>query len=493
MSIDILLSVTPIGGTATLRELGTNYDLFVVFVPSLGCIFGQSIVDDAYQNFEELQKLATKIVLVYPEDSKTIEEYFEMEDKLIYKSLLKISDVKGEIRSVFNLKPQTKKLPTEMMLEELIRLKRDSFSQLEKYTPSSNPKLYFPALFLLQDNTVVQEYYYGTVFERVDLTYFITDPQYIGKVTSRSLCGKDILWEKPKQMMSTRNKVDNTTTKTENLFSSFEKKEFKDLLKLLGHKPQSGSPIGTKADLHNELKSRAIEIQRRPSSLVHPKLKDGDVSSPQGFKRQGGLTKDELMNIISSQGSTGDEDIKKFSNFDVLEDHFKGPVTTQQKPEQKPLKSFFSKVFAKPKAGNEHHPSYNVTIETPDAPKSLQDVYSDKYLYRYFKMYLLKEMSVENLLFVENVNNYKKDVEKRKQWGDHIAKVFFDKKSICELNVSQKEKTKVLEAIQTYDEGIFDRMMTDLEISVISDCYIRFSQSNIWERSHNVFLLKPQQ
>ena len=102
---------------------------------------------------------------------------------------------------------------------------------------------------------------------------------------------------------------------------------------------------------------------------------------------------------------------------------------------------------------------------------------------KYFKLYATHEFSVENVIFWEEVQNYKKLKEKeRNENADKIIDAFMKDDSIYEINTTQKLiKQMEEEKKKECHEEIFDPIVKDVKNTNMMDTYQRFLSSALYK------------
>lgn len=113
---------------------------------------------------------------------------------------------------------------------------------------------------------------------------------------------------------------------------------------------------------------------------------------------------------------------------------------------------------------------------------NVREVIKDRKSRRFFKLYASKEFSVENILFWEEVQKYKASKNK-KQHAEQILQNFLSRDAIYELNINRKLIEKVKEKLEK--EGptttLFDKVVLEIETTVMQDTYGRFRKSALFK------------
>jgi len=111
---------------------------------------------------------------------------------------------------------------------------------------------------------------------------------------------------------------------------------------------------------------------------------------------------------------------------------------------------------------------------------NINDILKDKELRAEFKIFVINEYSVENLLFVENVEVYQSsDVERRRELSGKIISTFLNDNSLMEVNINKELKSRVIDILSKQGPipELFDGVVNKLKMTVLSDSAIRFMQS----------------
>ena len=115
----------------------------------------------------------------------------------------------------------------------------------------------------------------------------------------------------------------------------------------------------------------------------------------------------------------------------------------------------------------------------------LMDVLEKKSFLKFFKLFATKEYSVENVVFYEEVQTYKKitDEKKKKIRIDQMMSTFFDSDSMHEINTSKKLITSLKEEIEknNFSDDFFDSILTDVIQTNLSDTFQRFKNSELFK------------
>eukprot|EP01080_Neovahlkampfia_damariscottae_P002736 gene2736-4145_t len=153
-----------------------------------------------------------------------------------------------------------------------------------------------------------------------------------------------------------------------------------------------------------------------------------------------------------------------------------------------PKKETSNVVSPTPPAQKEQSSIFSFFSKKSDVVKEeflkLSEVLNDKNNLKYFKLFATSEYSVENVLFYEEIQNYKKLKEDKR--NDRAAKLmdfFFQEDSIYEINISKKFITEIEENISkgNCSVDLFDKALIDVVNSNLSDTYQRFKFSEVYQ------------
>jgi hypothetical protein len=113
-----------------------------------------------------------------------------------------------------------------------------------------------------------------------------------------------------------------------------------------------------------------------------------------------------------------------------------------------------------------------------------EDVISDDDLLKYFKVHCAKEYNLENILFIEDVNIFKKESDKNSKLllFKKIFENYIFTNSINEINISQKQRTDITNKYEQNicTNNIFDNIIFELINSSLMDSFSRFTQTTIF-------------
>jgi hypothetical protein len=108
------------------------------------------------------------------------------------------------------------------------------------------------------------------------------------------------------------------------------------------------------------------------------------------------------------------------------------------------------------------------------------DIYKDQN-FKYFKMFLASEYSVENALFLESVKIFKslKSKSKKNLFAKELVSEYFEDNSLKELNVPENLKIQIPFNVRIgkINDELFDEVVKDLESGMIHDSFSRFKKS----------------
>jgi len=115
----------------------------------------------------------------------------------------------------------------------------------------------------------------------------------------------------------------------------------------------------------------------------------------------------------------------------------------------------------------------------------MQDVLNHLKAYKYFKLYCASEFSVENLLLLEAVNQYKaqSNEEQRMIQSKQIFDTFFTSGCPNEINTTRR---LINETLEKRDKSgpvldLFDKIMSTVESEQMSDTFLRFKKTSDFE------------
>lgn len=118
---------------------------------------------------------------------------------------------------------------------------------------------------------------------------------------------------------------------------------------------------------------------------------------------------------------------------------------------------------------------------------SLAAVLQHKSLRNSFKTFAKSEYSLENLLFIEQLEAYKQatNVEKRHSLAQGMIDNFLRHQSDLEINISNQLQTSVIATFEAHGAlpTLFDSVADELKLTVISDCFNRFKKSSEFRRA----------
>eukprot|EP01080_Neovahlkampfia_damariscottae_P011202 gene11202-4022_t len=126
----------------------------------------------------------------------------------------------------------------------------------------------------------------------------------------------------------------------------------------------------------------------------------------------------------------------------------------------------------------------------------LKNILDNSLYFEYFKLFATKEYCVENVLFYEEVKEYKKLNEtQRKIRSLEMMDQFFDEDSINEINCSRNHKVKLFEEFKKYNDDLFDEVLHEVMSSSFTDMFDRFKRSIYFDQmldgnqKHDYFLV----
>jgi hypothetical protein len=105
---------------------------------------------------------------------------------------------------------------------------------------------------------------------------------------------------------------------------------------------------------------------------------------------------------------------------------------------------------------------------------SLNDLLNTPKYRKHFKYYLIQDKSLENMLFLEEVEIYKQlGFEERKVRSEMIYSYFIETNSLYEINISNELKIDILENMKFAKLDLFDVLYEYTKKNMI-DSYMRF-------------------
>jgi abortive infection bacteriophage resistance protein len=117
----------------------------------------------------------------------------------------------------------------------------------------------------------------------------------------------------------------------------------------------------------------------------------------------------------------------------------------------------------------------------------LKEVIEDFEMMNYFKLFLTREYSVENILFCEKVLWYKneKDPSSRFEMATDIYEEFLTHDSLTEINTSNLLKDEIknilLQVPDQISPDIFSNIIYELCSGPLADSYMRFNNTKDYE------------
>ena len=121
-----------------------------------------------------------------------------------------------------------------------------------------------------------------------------------------------------------------------------------------------------------------------------------------------------------------------------------------------------------------------------DLPKlEINDVLENLEFRGYFKAHLKKEWCSENMVFYEEIEEYKKlEFEERKVKSLEMVEQFFSTASILEINTSQTLKNDVLKLTKEGEAplDLFDEIIGDLTSNMLLDSFKRFKKTQLYAK-----------
>eukprot|EP01080_Neovahlkampfia_damariscottae_P001881 gene1881-1022_t len=134
---------------------------------------------------------------------------------------------------------------------------------------------------------------------------------------------------------------------------------------------------------------------------------------------------------------------------------------------------FKKKIFEE----NEKNQNHSKCIEIP-----INFVLLNSNYLRFFKLFCTKQHCVENIIFFEEILNYKKlSTKERQKRSQQIFGVFFNEDSIYELKIEKKMLKLIKNGLNESSIELFDEYLTYLTDNIIIDIYKRFKLSNSYQ------------
>lgn len=116
---------------------------------------------------------------------------------------------------------------------------------------------------------------------------------------------------------------------------------------------------------------------------------------------------------------------------------------------------------------------------------TLDEILHDKPKRSYFKMFCVNEHSVENILFVEQVEQFKSEsnTSKRAHVAAQMVNNFLLESSFMEINVNMALKKRIANHLLEKGpvDALFDDAILELKVTVLSDSFTRFKSSKLFE------------
>jgi hypothetical protein len=115
---------------------------------------------------------------------------------------------------------------------------------------------------------------------------------------------------------------------------------------------------------------------------------------------------------------------------------------------------------------------------------------------KFLKAFCTREYAVENLIFYEEVKEFKElNLKERKERSENILKLFIISTEDCiyQINTTKKLINKVLERVEECPEDLFDEMVEDLIVQTLCTVYTGISKSfDFYRKRHKIFLIFPK-
>jgi hypothetical protein len=108
------------------------------------------------------------------------------------------------------------------------------------------------------------------------------------------------------------------------------------------------------------------------------------------------------------------------------------------------------------------------------------EILNDLKARKYLKVFMASLFQTENIIFYEEVENYKKlNDEERKIRANEMYNTFFEKDAGYELNVNQKQKTNILNGLENYSVNLYDSVLKEI-IVLLDDSCNEFKKSKLY-------------
>jgi hypothetical protein len=112
-------------------------------------------------------------------------------------------------------------------------------------------------------------------------------------------------------------------------------------------------------------------------------------------------------------------------------------------------------------------------------------VLENEHFLGFFKLFATKEYCVENVLFFEEVQEYKHlESSERQLRAKEMLDQFFDEDSINEINCSRNEKVRLFQEYKDFKEDLFDATLSEMMITFY-DMFERFQKSEYFDQMLN--------
>jgi hypothetical protein len=180
---------------------------------------------------------------------------------------------------------------------------------------------------------------------------------------------------------------------------------------------------------------------------------------------------------LKTKSSVFDCKLKKSKHCDVLK-MFKHPHYHLTKNHS--LKDFVTKNFSFGKK-SKSLPDNRIQFQEIN----LGAVLENEHFLGFFKLFATKEYCVENVLFYEEVQEYKHlNSLERQLRAKEMMDQFFDEDSINEINCSRNEKIRLFQEYKDFKEDLFDGTLAELMITFY-DMFERFQKSEYFGQMLN--------
>lgn len=159
-------------------------------------------------------------------------------------------------------------------------------------------------------------------------------------------------------------------------------------------------------------------------------------------------------------------------------------LNTEKKKEKKPLINWPSSPFESVDFSS-----------TEEFEANLENILNTKEWRHFFKLYLAQEYAMENISFLEKVEEFKSNTKKRGILLNEILEAHFTQDSIHEINAPAKLVEALNKAVGSIKcneipEDLFDKIVNHLKAGPLLDSYSRFILSDLYFEMKNCKVTK---